>query len=161
MTGRFTSKDFGRTDRALGVDMPDPERLIHRNVEASSADSAFVHARRHAVSIVDLPSRTLSVTIGGLEPGQSTNRHRHTYETILYVLEGEGFSVIEDHRIDWRAGDAVYIPVWAWHHHTSTSDGACRYLACENTPLMQNLGAAIREEAGDVGKPPSVSSPTG
>jgi len=36
--------------------------------------------------------------------------------------------------------------VWAWHHHTSTTDKSCRYVACENAPLLQNLGAAIRQE---------------
>lgn len=142
---RFSSKDFGATEAALQPELPD--RLVHRAVEGSGKDESFIRSRRHAVSVVDLPSRTLSVTIGGLDPGQSTRRHRHTYETILYVLEGEGYSTIEDRRVDWRAGDAIYIPIWAWHQHTSSGDGPCRYLACENAPLLQNLGSAIREEA--------------
>jgi gentisate 1,2-dioxygenase len=96
--------------------------------------------------VVDLPSKVLSVTIGGLSPGQSTNRHRHTYETIIYVLEGEGFTMVEDRKVAWRAGDAVYIPTWAWHQHTSTSERPCRYIACENAPMLQNLGVALREE---------------
>jgi quercetin dioxygenase-like cupin family protein len=140
----YTSKDFGRTADRLTVEMPD--QLIHRQVEGSGADEKFSHERKHPVSVVDLPSRTLSMTIGGLLPGQITSRHRHNYETIIYVLEGEGFTTIEDRRVDWRAGDAVYIPVWAWHHHTNTTDKSCRYVACENAPLLQNLGAALREE---------------
>ncbi|MDB5216315.1 MAG: gentisate 1,2-dioxygenase [Myxococcaceae bacterium] len=142
----YSSKDFGATQAQLRPELP--EKLVHRAVERSGKDEAFMRERRHAVSVVDLPSRTLSVTIGGLEPGQATSKHRHTYETILYVIEGEGFSTIEDRRVEWREGDAVYIPVWAWHQHTSTSAGPCRYLACENAPLLQNLGAAIREETG-------------
>ena len=100
------------------------------------------------MSVVDLPSRVISMTIGGLEPGQSTNRHRHTYETILYVLEGQGCSLIEDTRVDWEAGDAVYVPVWAWHQHINLSEkNPCRYVAAENAPQLQNLGVALREEA--------------
>jgi len=143
--GNYTSKDFGTTRRQIEPEIP--SRLIHRNVEESVA-SGFSAERKHPVSVVDLPSKTISVTIGGLEPGGRTGRHRHSYETILFVLEGEGTTFVEDHAVDWKAGDAVYIPVWAWHHHQNRNAGKpCRYVACENAPLLQNLGGlAIREE---------------
>jgi quercetin dioxygenase-like cupin family protein len=141
-----SSADFGRTTAVLSVEMP--ERLIHRDVEKTAHETKFSAERKHPVFVVDLPSKTISMTIGGLEPGQTASKHRHTYETILYVLEGEGFTMVEDRRVDWKAGDAVYIPVWAWHQHTNRSaTQRCRYVACENAPLMQNLNAALREEA--------------
>jgi quercetin dioxygenase-like cupin family protein len=141
----YTSKDFGRTKSEINVEVP--ERLIHRNV-MGSLDGSFSEERKHPVFIVDLPSKSISVTIGGLEPAQSTNRHRHTYETILYILEGEGTTFIEDEPVEWKAGDAVYVPVWAWHYHWNASvTKPCRYIACENAPLLQNLGGiALREE---------------
>jgi quercetin dioxygenase-like cupin family protein len=143
----YTSKDFGRTQAAMKAELP--ERLVHRQVERTHRDEPFSRERKHPVFVVDLPSRVLSMTIGGLEPGQVTSRHRHSYETILYVLEGEGFTMIEDQKVEWKAGDAVYIPVWAWHQHTNVSGAAsCRYVACENAPMLQNLGIAVREEAG-------------
>ena len=141
----FTSKDFGNTASTLQVELP--ERLIHRDVEGSGEDARFSRERKHLVQVVDLPSKTISVTLGGLEPGQLTSRHRHTYETILYVLEGQGETTIEDRVVKWKAGDAVYIPVWAWHSHRSTTTTPSRYLACENAPMVQNLGVALREEA--------------
>ncbi len=140
----YSSKDFGRTQATLTAELPD--RLVHRGVETTARDDKFSSERKHPVFVVDLPSKVLSVTIGGLAPGQSTGRHRHTYETIIYVLEGEGFTQIEDQKVTWRAGDAVYIPVWAYHQHTCTGEGACRYVACENAPMLQNLGVALREE---------------
>src|SRR6185436_6911000 len=115
---QYSSKHFGQTQATLAVDLP--ERLIHRGVETAAPDDRFSEQRRHPVHIVDLPTRILSMTIGGLAPGQSTNKHRHTYETVIYVLEGEGFTVIQDRKVEWRAGDAIYVPVWAWHHHTCT-----------------------------------------
>jgi quercetin dioxygenase-like cupin family protein len=142
---QYSSKDFGKTKREPEVQVPD--RLIHPNVTGDAEETSFSRERKHAVFVVDLPSKTLSLTIGGLEPGQTTGRHRHTYETILYVLEGEGRTVIEDRVVEWKAGDAVYIPVWAWHHHENRSDvRPCRYVACENAPMLQNLGVALREE---------------
>jgi quercetin dioxygenase-like cupin family protein len=140
---KYSSKDFGRTKAVLEAELPD--KLVHRDVEGNARDQQFSTERKHPVFVVDLPSKTLSVTIGGLAAAQSTNRHRHTYETIIYVLEGEGFTMVEDQKVTWKAGDAVYIPVWAWHQHTCTS-GPCRYVACENAPMLQNLGVALREE---------------
>jgi len=142
----YSSKDFGRTGRSLIAQVP--EKLIHRNVVGSGEDSRFSAERKHPVQIVDLPSKTISMTVGGLEPGQTTSRHRHNYETLLYVIEGEGTTLVEDVEVSWQAGDAVYIPVWAWHYHRNASNvKPARYVACENAPLLQNLGTAVREEA--------------
>lgn len=144
---RHSSADFARVPPALAVELPD--RLLHHDVVGSGValDGDFSAERRHLVRTVDLPSRVLSMTIGGLEPGQATRRHRHNYETVLYVLFGSGCSIIEDHEVAWEAGDAVYIPVWAWHRHVNTSaTEPARYLACENAPMLLNLGLALREE---------------
>jgi hypothetical protein len=96
----YSSKDFGRTEATIRVDMPAPDKLIHRDVERTNRDEQFSHERKHPVFVADLPSRVLSVTIGGLEPNQN---------------------------------------------RSATS--SCRYVACENAPMLQNLGVAIREEA--------------
>ena len=142
----YSSADFDKTPVQPHVFIPD--RLIHRNVEGDGQRDDYSQQRKHPVAFVDLPSKCLSMTIGGLASGQSSNMHRHTYETILYVLEGEGYSTIQGQKIEWTQGDAVYIPVWAWHRHTNTGTGNARYLACENAPLLQNIGGiALREEA--------------
>ena len=143
---RFTSSSFGQVPNALTPD--DPERLLHADVLADrEGDQAFSAERKHLVRIVDLPSRTLSMTVGGLKPGQATRMHRHNYETIIYVVEGRGFSSIGGRDVQWKAGDAFYVPTWAWHQHTNSSETATAlYIACENAPLLQNLGIALREE---------------
>ena len=143
---RYQSADFDKTPPTPHVRIP--ERLLHAGVEAAGRHGDYSAERKHPVFFVDLPSCTLSMTIGWLDPGQSSNMHRHTYETILYVLEGTGTTEVQGRKVAWKAGDAVYIPVWAWHRHTNTGEGLARYLACENAPLLQNLGGiALREEA--------------
>ena len=144
---KFHSADFDKTPPTFDVVLP--EKLAHRNVESDDVHPTFSAERKHPVYFVDLPSQVISMTIGGLHPSGRSGRHRHTYETLLYVLEGTGYSMIEDRRVDWAQGDVVYIPVWAWHHHVNTSsEDRARYLACENAPMLQNLGRlAIREEA--------------
>jgi gentisate 1,2-dioxygenase len=125
-----------------------PDNLVHKAVESAGIKPAFSAERKHPVFFVDLPSHAVSMTIGGLLPGDRSNRHRHTYETILYVLEGRGYTLVEDRRVDWEVGDAVYIPVWAWHHHVNLDDrNPAKYIACENAPMLQNMGMlALREE---------------
>lgn len=144
---QFSSKDFHQTfARPTFVK---PSHVIHKNVENAGVHNQFSEERKHPVFFVDLPSKNVSMTIGGLLPGQKTNRHRHTYETILYVLEGKGWTMVEDEKVEWEEGDAVYIPSWAWHQHQNLSDTEpARYIACENAPQLQNLGVALREEEG-------------
>lgn len=143
---KFTSVDFGKTKAQLTAVMA--KNLAHKNVEGSDVDEKFSAERKHPVHIVNVPSNSISMTIGGLLPGDRSNRHRHTYETLAYILEGKGYSMIEDVKIEWQAGDAFYIPNWAWHHHVNLDpDKPAKYLACENAPMLQNLGQlAIREE---------------
>lgn len=143
----YHSADFDKTPPEPHVIIPD--RLIHEGVESAGKQGDYSKERKHPVFFVDLPSKTLSLTIGWLDPEQSSNMHRHTYETILYVLEGSGYSQVQDEKIPWKEGDAIYIPVWAWHKHTNTGTGLARYLACENAPLLQNIGGiALRQEIG-------------
>ena len=141
---QFSSKDFPKTLARLKAHIPD--RLIHKQVVNDSAHDSFSRERKHPVHIVNLPSRHISITVGILALGQKTNRHRHTYETILYVLEGNGWTEIEDQVLHWQAGDAVLIPQWAWHRHGNDTEDVVKYVACENAPHLQNMGLAIRQE---------------
>lgn len=144
---QLSSKDFHQT--FARPNYVRPEKFIHRNVEQAGVHNQFSTERKHPVFFVDLPTRNVSMTIGGLLPGQLTNKHRHTYETVLFVIEGKGYTEIEGEKVEWQAGDAVYIPVWAWHRHQNLSDTEpAKYIACENAPQLQHLGVALREEEG-------------
>lgn len=143
---QYSSADFAKVPDELTAD--EPERLLHADVlGASRTGDAFSVERQHLVRTVDLPTRTLSMTIGGLKAGQSTRMHRHNYETVIYVLAGRGKSLIGGREVPWKAGDAFYVPPWAWHQHVNGSaTESAYYVACENAPLLQNLGVALRQE---------------
>ncbi|MGR3219875.1 MAG: cupin domain-containing protein, partial [Candidatus Anammoxibacter sp.] len=70
--------------------------------------------------------------------------------TLMFILDGRGYSVIEGEKVEWEAGDALHIPPWSWHQHfNSDPEREIRYLAATNAPLLQNVGGiAKREEAG-------------
>jgi len=120
--------------------------LIHRQVCASVPAAAFSASRGHPVFAVDLPAASVSFSIGVLASEQKTGNHRHAYESLLYILEGEGHSIVEGRRIEWRAGDALYVPPWNWHVHGCDSGQSARYLTATNLPLLQQLGQTVLRE---------------
>lgn len=67
-----------------------------------------------------------SVEISGLlieEPHTAGGDHSHM-EAHLYILEGEGYSVVDGVRYPWKAGTAIHIPgPQSRHQHFNTGDG--------------------------------------
>ncbi len=59
----------------------------------------------------------LSMAIFEMAPGKSQARHRHPGEAILYIVRGRGYTVIDERRYNWQAGDAVLVHHYAWHQH--------------------------------------------
>lgn len=90
---------------------------------------------------------TIGASMQLLRPGEQTKAHRHTGSFIYQVAKGEGFSIINGQRFDWRERDIFCVPSWAYHEHAnmSSTDNAC--LFCFNDlPVMHSLGL-YREEA--------------
>lgn len=84
--------------------------------------------------------------VSELPPGGKSVNHRHTTEAVIYIVSGEGYSMVgwdDDslERIDWREGDMFSFPVWMWHQHFNSSDTeSCRYLAVQDTLHLKAVG---------------------
>jgi quercetin dioxygenase-like cupin family protein len=142
----YSSVDFAKVPATLRADIP--AKLLHHVLGRTDGNSALSDERQHPVYLVDLPSKVLSMTLGVLKPLTSTRLHRHNYETLIYFIQGRGFSRVGDQEVQWAAGDALYVPVWAWHQHHSTEKAQeVLYVAAENAPQLLNLGIALREES--------------
>ncbi|HZU06048.1 MAG TPA: cupin domain-containing protein [Chloroflexota bacterium] len=59
----------------------------------------------------------LTMVMFQIAPGKWQSKHRHGGEAVLYCVEGRGYSVLDDQRYDWEAGDAVLVGKWTWHQH--------------------------------------------
>lgn len=93
------------------------------------------------------PTKSLNMFMGEINPGSHTGCHRHNCEAVIYILKGKGYSVVNEQRIDWEEGDALLIPVLAWHQHfNADSTKPARYLATSNFPQLENMGMAIMEQ---------------
>ena len=142
--GKIVARDFYQKAANPVVNIPD--NLVQRDVEQTKAE--FTDIARPPFFIVDLPAKTLCMTIGTLQPSQQSGKHRHSYETIMYITEGEGYTLIEDKTVNWKAGDAIYVPVWSWHYNVNLSDvNIAKYVSCDNAPQLHHAGVAMFEPA--------------
>jgi gentisate 1,2-dioxygenase len=84
-----------------------------------------------------------------LDPGARTTPHRHSWDAILFVVEGSGWSEIGGERIEWKPWDAIHLPAWTWHAHGNDGEKTARLVSFSSEPLLTSLNLALIEEAGD------------
>jgi gentisate 1,2-dioxygenase len=97
---------------------------------------------------------TIACWIQLLRPGVRPRAHRHTGSAVYFAFEGQGTTVIDGQRFDWRAGDLFVVPSWAWHEHASADGpGGAILFSVHDTPVIQALGL-YREQAHPDGHQP-------
>jgi gentisate 1,2-dioxygenase len=73
---------------------------------------------------------------------------------VNYFISGRGWSTVDGERIDWSAGDLVFIaPGWATHHHASGPEPV-QQLAVQDNPLHLAMGSLVWQE--DLAEPPRL-----
>jgi gentisate 1,2-dioxygenase len=135
------------TENSIGNTQFKPSKYaIHRQIE-NSLDEQFSKERQHPCYIAKLPSHTASMNVGIVVAGGTSGNHRHYYESLIYIISGKGYSVVESNKVEWESGDIIYAPPWSWHQHFNTDpDNEVRYVAYTNAPLLQNVGGIARRE---------------
>jgi len=68
------------------------------------------------------------ITLADIPAGHHTGKHEHGEEGI-YIVEGEGFSVVNDERFDWKEGSVLWMPFGSKHQHFNQGDTNARYLS--------------------------------
>lgn len=101
-----------------------------------------------------------NVMLGEIPMGWNTGKHSHGEEAI-FIIDGEGFSIIDEKRYDWDAGSCLFIPFGAIHQHFNAAGKTVRYLSAMALSLERFAGLAKvvqYEEAGEtpMGKPDAV-----
>lgn len=95
------------------------------------------------------PSTVLDAAMHEVPAGVTSTRHRHSWDAIMFVVAGQGWTEINGQRIEWRPWDTVYLPCWAWHRHGNDSDSGARFLTWSVEPMYETFGVAVIEDAGD------------
>ncbi len=91
---------------------------------------------------------TIASYIQVLRPGQRTAAHRHVCCTNYHVIEGEGYSVVGDQRLDWEDKDTFVVPTWTSHEHVNASNRNAYLFSFTDAPVMKALELYREEPAG-------------
>jgi mannose-6-phosphate isomerase-like protein (cupin superfamily) len=58
----------------------------------------------------------VAITHQWIEPAyHHSGRHRHL-EAVVYAVEGRGYTEMQGRRVEWEAGDVLYVPPAMWEH---------------------------------------------
>lgn len=77
--------------------------------------------------------------IAEIPPGSHSGQHKHGEEAI-YIVEGTGYSVVDDVRYDWKRHSTVLIPFGSVHQHFNTGQVTARYLSAMSIDLEHYCG---------------------
>lgn len=128
-----------------------------RDNEGSPFDGIALEYRHPQTGGPVLP--TMACWVQLLRPGERTRAHRHTGSAVYYVVQGEGMTVIDGQRFDWRAKDIFTLPPWALHEHANVSAKADAVLfSIQDTPVLQALGLYHEEGLEENGGRQEVTS---
>lgn len=95
------------------------------------------------------PTRTLDAVLHEIAPGTVSTVQRHSWDAILFMTEGSGWTEVDGRRYDWRPWDAIHIPAWSWHRHGNDGTLPARFLSSSSEPILDSLGLSVIEDAGD------------
>jgi gentisate 1,2-dioxygenase len=129
-------------------------RKNHRTI-VRAEDAILHHTARGMRSGVyvgadgDRPTRTMDAHVHEIDPGVVTTTHRHSWDAMVFVVAGWGWTEIDGERVEWGPGDSLHLPAWAWHRSGNDGSLATRYLTFSSEPLLDTMGMAILEDAGD------------
>jgi len=116
--------------RGVSVLIHDPEPSTgHALLDLNAAETGTATAGREFLLGATPEVGCASVTqfIGLVPPGRAPD-HFHTYDEVIYVLEGEGFLEIAGERAPLRAGSCVHLPARLVHCLANTGDSELRLL---------------------------------
>lgn len=74
----------------------------------------------------------------------TTPEHRHVWETVYYILKGDGYATLQqeggpERRLDWKEGDMFLVEAKEYHNHRPVSQGA-RFLQFKASGYFREIG---------------------
>lgn len=89
--------------------------------------------------------------VAEIPQGWHTGKHSHGEEA-MYIVQGQGFSVVDGLKYDWETGSCLFMPYGSVHQHFNSGEGTVRYFSAMALPLERFVGLAKiiqYEEAGE------------
>jgi gentisate 1,2-dioxygenase len=74
-----------------------------------------------------------------LRPGEKTQARRRVCCANYHVVEGAGYSVVADQRLDWEDKDVFTVPTWTFYEHVNSGDRPAFLFSFSDAPVMKAL----------------------
>jgi gentisate 1,2-dioxygenase len=97
----------------------------------------------------DRPTINLDATLHEIPARTTSTIHRHSWDAMMFIESGSGWTEIDGQRIDWKPWDTIHLPSWAWHRHGTDSDTPAVFHTWSVQPMLEQFGVALLEEGGD------------
>jgi gentisate 1,2-dioxygenase len=100
--------------------------------------------------------KTMTFFAEMLQPGQKTLPVRTTANLLVSPFEGEGYSVVDGKRFDWKEFDTLAIPGGSWfEHHNGSAKAPLFLFVASDEPVLKKLDLYkkwCKDAAGAVGR---------
>ena len=73
-----------------------------------------------------------------IEKQKSSPQFRETTSAVYHVVFGQGFTIVNDKRLDWKQGDTFCIPSWFKYQHFALENTVYLY-RCDDLPMLRAL----------------------
>ncbi|RZJ72766.1 cupin domain-containing protein [Flavobacterium sp.] len=85
--------------------------------------------------------QTMGASMQLLRPKFKGKAHKHTGSFVYQCAKGQGYTIVNGQRFDWKERDIFCVPSWAWHEHVNLSetDDACLF-SFNDLPVIEGLG---------------------
>jgi gentisate 1,2-dioxygenase len=120
-----------------------------------SADGLIKHLVHHKLNTREC---CVEAYMQFLKPGERSGKHRHMWEEVIFVVEGEGYDLhwdlkydcidafewdwaTEPKRFEWKRGDFIYVPPFTIHQHCNNEGaaGEARLIVISNR-IVKEMG---------------------
>ena len=72
-----------------------------------------------------------------------SGRHTHQGGLVIFVLDGEGYTIVDGEKVEWKKGDLILLPIKPGgvehQHFNRTQDRPARWLALIYGPFQDSL----------------------
>jgi gentisate 1,2-dioxygenase len=123
--------------------MSEMRAALERRAAAHTGDEIYLEYTNRRTGGPVMP--TIACHMQLLRPGEKTQARRRVCCTNYHVVEGTGYSVAGDQRLDWDDKDVFTVPTWTFCEHVNSGDQPAFLFSFSDAPVMKAL-SLYREE---------------
>jgi mannose-6-phosphate isomerase-like protein (cupin superfamily) len=141
-------------DKSMRFQLAIRERSLTGKVVIKGAERPMEESRQGYLkffmsreSVTDSALKDWSVFLHDIR--RHSGKHKHQGGLAIFVVEGEGYTVVNGERIDWEAGDLILLPIMPegceHQHFNRHADKPCKWIAFIHKPLWDEIGSYIEQ----------------